>query len=189
MKIVVVSDDNVVYVSTNVAQALGLMLESIVSGMKPGASIRGPIEAGLRDSLGEELADTSSTRGFWISFSQDVPQISSPGIRHPLSGDETALKETLDKQVRLGNIRVVSLAEDQNLVLPESPLTPAVGELMKLEEGREIETDKIFTMITPPRIPRLSIGCSISWFREEGMDRGFSYCPIIRTRKDEHQTS
>jgi hypothetical protein len=36
------------------------------------------------------------------------------------------------------------------LVLPESPLTPELEELKKLEVGREIETGKIFTMIPPP---------------------------------------
>ncbi len=150
MKTVVVSDDNVVYVSTNVAQALGPMLESIVSSMKPGSVVRRPFQAGLRDSLGEQLADTSSKNGFWIPFSQGGPQISPPGIRHPLDQDETALKETLTKQVRLGNIRVVSRAEDQNLILPESPLTPALGALSEFEAAREIETDKIYTLMPPP---------------------------------------
>ena len=150
MKTVVVSDDNVVYVSALVAKALGPLLASIVSGMKPGVSIREQTEAGLRDSLGEQLADTSSKNGFWISFPQGGPQISSTGIRHLLSGDEIALKEALDKQARSGTIHVVPFAENQKLVLPESPLTPALGELMKLEVGREIETGKIFTMITPP---------------------------------------
>jgi hypothetical protein len=149
VKTVVVSDDNVVYVATIVAKALGPLLEQMVSGMKPGASMRGQIVSGLRDSLGEQLADTSSKSGFWISFSQGV-QISSPGIRHPLSEDETAVKEALGKQVRLGSIRVVPLDEDKMLVLPESPLTPVLEELRKLEVGREIETGKIFTMITPP---------------------------------------
>ena len=47
MKTVVVSDDNVVYVSALVAKALGPLLELIVSGMTPGASMREKVETGL----------------------------------------------------------------------------------------------------------------------------------------------
>ena len=82
VKSVVVSDDLIVYVSTDIVKALGPMLESIVTRMQPGAAVSGSVQAGIRDSLGELLTETAFKSGFWISFPQgdSGPQISSPGI-------------------------------------------------------------------------------------------------------------